>query len=179
MRTEFHPPRGPWPLTGWAAAGLLSLSAALPAQAGEKQLMPASVPKAYTQECGACHTAYPPGLLPAASWQRLMTGLDQHFGTDASLDEATVKQLATWLQANAGTYKRVRSEAPPQDRITQSAWFKREHRGIDAAVWSHASVRSAANCAACHSGAERGNFSERGLRFPAGLDLRYRSAWDD
>jgi hypothetical protein len=141
--------------------------------------MPAGVPKAYTQECGACHTAYPPGLLPSASWQRLMTGLDRHFGTDASLDEATVRQLATWLQANAGTYKRVSETPPPQDRITQSAWFKREHRGIDAAVWRHASVRSAANCAACHGGAEGGNFSERGLRFPAGLDARYRRAWDD
>lgn len=178
MHTLIPPIHGPWPLAAWAAAGLLSLSAVLPAYAGEKQLMPASVPKAYTQECAACHIAYPPGLLPAASWQRLVTGLDKHFGTDASLDEAAVRQLATWLQANAGTYKRV-SETPPQDRITQSAWFKREHRGIDTAVWSHASVRSAANCAACHSGAERGNFSERGLRFPAGLDTRYRHAWDD
>ena len=24
---------------------------------------------AYQQECSACHMAYPPGLLPAASWQ--------------------------------------------------------------------------------------------------------------
>ena len=35
---------------------------------------------AYTQECAACHLAYPPGLLPAASWQRLMGGLGKHFG---------------------------------------------------------------------------------------------------
>jgi hypothetical protein len=40
-------------------------------------------------------------------------------------------------------------------------------------------VKSAANCAACHSGAERGNFDERGLRFPAGLDARLRRAWND
>jgi hypothetical protein len=178
MRTSIPSTHGPWRLPAWAAAGLLSLAAGLPAHADEKPLMPAGVPKAYTQECGACHTAYPPGLLPAPSWQRLMTGLDRHFGTDASLDEATVRQLAAWLQAHAGTYKRV-SEAPPQDRITQSAWFQREHRGIDAAVWSHASVKSAANCAACHSGAERGSFSERGLRFPAGLDARSRRAWQD
>jgi mono/diheme cytochrome c family protein len=178
MRTLIHPTCGPWPLTAWATAGLLSLAAVLPAQADERPLMPASVPKAYTQECGACHTAYPPGMLPAQSWQRVMAGLGKHYGTDASLDETTVRQLATWLQADAGTYKRV-SEAPPQDRITQSVWFRREHRGIDAAVWRHTSVRSAANCAACHSGADRGNFNERGLRFPAGLDARYRRAWED
>ena len=45
----------------------------------------------YRQECSACHLAYPPGMLPAASWQRLLSGLPRHFGTDASLDPATLK----------------------------------------------------------------------------------------
>ena len=68
----------------------------------------------------------PPGLLPAASWQRLIDNLPRHFGTDASLDAATAKELSTWLAAHAGTDKRAR-EAPPEDRITRSAWFIREH----------------------------------------------------
>lgn len=177
MKAPFHP-LSSHPSLPWATSLLLALAVALPAQAGERQLLPANTPKAYAQECGSCHTAYPPGMLPAPSWQRVMSGLDKHYGTDASLDEKTVQQLATWLQAHAGTYKRV-AEEPPQDRITQSSWFKREHRGIDAAVWKHASVKSAANCAACHSGADRGNFNERGLRFPAGLDERHRRAWQD
>ena len=58
-------------------------------------------------------------MLPARSWQRIMSGLDQHFGTDASLDAATVAQLGQWLQTHAGTYKRV-NEEPPQDRITRT-----------------------------------------------------------
>jgi rRNA maturation protein Nop10 len=33
---------------------------------------------AYVQECGACHSPYPPALLPKDSWQRLMGGLDKH-----------------------------------------------------------------------------------------------------
>ncbi len=177
MNARFHPlPSHPTP--PWAAL-LLALAATLPAQADERQLLPANTPNAYTQECGSCHTAYPPGMLPAPSWKRVMSGLDTHYGTtDASLDPKTVRQLAAWLQAHAGTYKRV-SEEPPQDRITQALWFKREHRGIDASVWKHASVRSAAHCAACHSGADRGSFDERGLRLPAGLDQRYRRAWQD
>ncbi len=69
-----------------------------------------------------------PGMLPADSWQRLMNNLPRHFGTDASLDAASVKELSAWLTANAGIYKRVR-EAPPQDRITSSAWFTRTARG--------------------------------------------------
>lgn len=141
-------------------------------------VMPARVPQAYTQECASCHLAYPPGMLPSASWQRIMGSLDRHYGTDASLDAATVKQLADWLQANAGTYKRV-AEAPPQDRITRSAWFERKHRGIEPAVWKLPSVKSAAHCAACHGGAEQGRFSDHDLRLPAGLTPRQQRAWID
>ena len=122
--------------------------------------------------------AYPPGMLPAASWQRMMSGLDKHYGTDASLDAATVRQLNQWLQAHAGTYKRV-SEEPPLDRITQSAWFVRKHRKVDALVWQLASVKSAANCAACHTGAAQGRYNESELKYPPGLDARSRRAWSD
>lgn len=156
----------------------LSLTAYSLAYADKARMLPSNMPAAYAQECAACHTAYPPGMLPARSWQRIMSGLDKHFGTDASLDPATVKQLSTWLQAHAGTYKRV-AEEPPQDRITRAAWFVREHRKIDPAVWKHASVKSAANCAACHSTADQGDYGERSLQFPKGLDARYRGAWND
>lgn len=152
--------------------------AALAAQAdGGRQLL-VNMPKAYTQECAACHTAYPPGLLPKASWGRLMGGLDKHFGTDASLDAATLQLLSGWLQANAGIDKRA-SQAPPEDRITRSAWFERKHRHIEPAVWRLASVKSAANCAACHTGADKGDFSEHALKAPAGLSARQARAFND
>lgn len=157
---------------------LAGLVAAAGAYADERRLLPADMPKAYVQECAACHTAYPPALLPAASWQRIMSGLERHYGTDASLDAATVQQLSSWLQAHAGSYKRL-GEAPPQDRITRSAWFERKHREIDPAVWAHPSVKSAANCSACHAGADRGDYDDDNLRFPQGLDARYRRAWND
>ena len=48
-------------------------------------------PAVYTQECGSCHLAFPPNLLPKASWQSVMHGLDKHYGSDASLDAATQK----------------------------------------------------------------------------------------
>ena len=80
----------------------------------------------YTQECASCHLAYPPGLLPAASWRRVMDNLPRHYGTDASLDPALTRKLSAWLEANAGTGKRAR-EQPSEDRITRAAWFVREH----------------------------------------------------
>lgn len=119
----------------------------------------------YQQECAACHLAYPPGLLPAPSWQRLLGDLPHHYGSDASLDPATRQALQTWLVANAGTYKRV-SEAPPQDRITRSAWFTRKHREVAPGAWRLPAVKSAANCTACHAQAEQGDFNEHDVRIP-------------
>lgn len=165
----------------WLPATLLGLVVATSftsARADGSRSMPPNVPAAYTQECASCHLAYPPGLLPARSWQRLMGGLDKHYGSDASLDPAALQQISAWLQANAGTDRRVREE-PPQDRITRSAWFGRKHRQIDASVWKLASVKSAANCAACHTAADRGDFDDDRLKFPAGMDARLRRAWND
>lgn len=157
-----------------ASVGSIAAGAAF---ADEGRAMPRAVPAAYAQECASCHAAYPPGLLPARSWQRVMSGLERHYGADASLDPATVQQLSAWLQSYAGTYKRAAQE-PPQDRITRSAWFERKHRKVETAVWRLPSVKSAANCAACHAGADRGRFDDD-LRVPAGLSLRQRWAWVD
>jgi hypothetical protein len=96
-----------------------------------------------------------------------MKTLDRHYGSDASLDAASVREIGGWLQTHAGTYKRV-SEAPPQDRITRSAWFLRKHneREVPPAVWKRPAVGSSANCAACHTQAAQGSFSEREIRIP-------------
>lgn len=119
----------------------------------------------YQQECSACHVAYPPGMLPSASWQRIMNNLPRHYGTDASLDAPTVRELSTWLNTHAGTWKRV-SEAPPEDRVTRSAWFVREHREVASATWKLPAVKSPSNCAACHTQADQGDFRERNIRIP-------------
>jgi len=119
----------------------------------------------YQQECAACHVAYPPGMLPAAAWQRVMNGLPRHYGIDASLDAVTVKELSAWLTANAGTTKGVR-ELSPEDRITRSVWFIREHDEVPAATWKLPAVKSPANCAACHTRADLGDFNERNIRLP-------------
>ena len=124
----------------------------------------ALLPK-YQQECASCHVTYPPGMLPIESWRRLITGLPHHFGADASLDAASVKELSTWLAANAGTYKRVREE-PAEDRITRSAWFTRKHDEVSVAIWKLPAVKSPANCTACHAQADQGEFNEHNIRIP-------------
>ena len=122
-------------------------------------------PAVYTQECGSCHLAFPPNLLPKASWQRVMNGLDKHYGSDASLDADTQKQIASWLQTHGGQGKRAREE-PPLDRITRSAWFERKHREVGAATFKRASIKSPANCTACHRDAAQGDFEDDRVRIP-------------
>jgi mono/diheme cytochrome c family protein len=167
------------PASRLVATLLLSLPAWLgTAHADISTAMPRHPPPAYEQECASCHLAYAPGLLPAVSWRRLMSALDRHYGTDASMDAATADRIGTWLQAHAGRGRRA-GEEPPQDRITRARWFERKHRKVDPQVWRLDSVRSASHCAACHSGAQRGDFDDDGLRMPAGLDPRQRRAWND
>ncbi len=135
------------------------------------QLVNGPTYKAYQQECAGCHMAYPPGMLPPASWQRIMGSLDKHYGTNASLDTPTVRELSAWLamQSAQSTGKRRATEPPPQDRITRSAWFVHEHDEIGANVWKRASIKSPANCMACHAQGQDGqpNFGEHAVRVPA------------
>jgi hypothetical protein len=126
---------------------------------------PAQRNEAHARECSACHLAYAPALLPAPSWQRLMDGLSRHFGSDASLDPASRQQITAWLVAHAGDERRWRAR-PPEDRITLSPWFVREHREVSAAVWKRPAVGGPGQCAACHRGAEQGVFDEDDVRIP-------------
>lgn len=143
------------------ALGIVATSSAL----ADAPLRVATIPQ-YQQECSSCHIAYAPAMLPKASWTRLMGNLPRHFGSDASLDAGTTRTLTSWLEANAGTYKRVTSESPPEDRISRSPWFIRKHREVASEVWKRPAVRSAANCAACHPKADQGDFNEHAIRIP-------------
>jgi hypothetical protein len=121
------------------------------------------MPSVYVEECGSCHVPYPPSGLPAASWKTLMDGLDRHFGSDATLAPEAAGTIRRWLQTNAG--RGVANRAEPL-RITRTAWFLQEHDDVPVATWRSPAVKSAANCIACHGGAERGDFSEHDVRIP-------------
>ena len=119
----------------------------------------------FQQECTACHIAYAPGLLPAASWRNIMSGLDKHFGSDASVEAQDNKEITAFLVKNSST--RWSAQTAPL-RITETAWFKRKHDAheISPAVWKNPKVKSPANCSACHPQAERGDFNEHDIRIP-------------
>lgn len=131
-----------------------------------KMTMPSNAPKYYEAECASCHMAYPPGLLGQKNWQNIMSGLDKHFGTDASLDPKTQAEITQWLMNNAASKKKYSAFAP-DNRITKAAWFIHEHEEVRADVWKRAGVKSPSNCTACHLDAAKGFFNEDQIRIPA------------
>jgi hypothetical protein len=120
----------------------------------------------FRSECGSCHIPYPPALLPAGAWQQIMASLDKHFGSDASLDAKTALEIGNFLAQNAGRH-RGRSSPGSTPRISDSRWFLSEHNeDLSPAVWKNPKVKSAANCGACHTRAESGDYGESSLRVP-------------
>ncbi len=94
-------------------------------------------------ECGECHQAYGAESLPQGSWRRIMGDLPNHFGEDASLDEATRKHIEDYLVANSQP-----GNGPL--RISETRWFISEHRG-EVSDRALKKAGSWANCKACHN----------------------------
>ncbi len=131
----------------------------------DEKRTPVATNALWKAECGSCHVAFPPRLLPAASWRAVMNGLDKHFGTDASLDAAETREIGAFLEQNAGRERRS-SFGKPLLRITETRWFIREHDEVPSSTWKNPKVKNAANCAACHTQAENGDYRERNIRVP-------------
>lgn len=121
---------------------------------------------AYSQECGSCHLAYPARWLSAASWQAVLDGLSRHFGSDASLDEQSLTEISRYLESHAGHRQTVAADGQPLLRITETRWFRHEHDEVPPSTWKLPAVKSPANCAACHTGAEQNRYSEHDRRLP-------------
>ncbi len=150
-----------------AAKALCLVVIALPlashADGGKK---PAPTNPVWQEECGSCHIAYPARYLPAESWRSMMGSLDRHFGTDASVDAKTAATIEAFLVQNAKRSKTAQKPESSTLRITETKWFRSEHDEISAAKWKSPAIGSAANCGACHPGADKGSFRERDIKIP-------------
>ncbi len=112
------------------------------------------------EECSACHIAYPSGLLPKASWRKILNNLGDHFGEDASLDDATTKHIRDYLTSHASTRLSTNASNPTL-RITEFNWFNQIHSARRRAyAKSHSNIGTISNCAGCHRGAEKGYFED-------------------
>ncbi|MBI1175418.1 MAG: cytochrome C [Sideroxydans sp.] len=147
----------------WIAGMMLVALAGTAYADGGKLVVPGNA--TWQEECGSCHIAYPPQLLDKQGWQQLMSGLDKHFGTDATLEPEAQREISGFLQRYAASSGRHSASSA---RISDTSWFIREHREVSGSTWVNPEVRSRSNCTACHVSAERGDWSERGIRVPGG-----------
>jgi Dihaem cytochrome c len=143
-----------------AVSMLVLLASTGGALSGGRGYVPAN--STWRTECGACHVTYPPSLLPARSWRAMMTSLDKHFGTDASLDPAAAAEISSFLEHNGGPDRGPTTSL----RITDTPWFLRKHRKLAPAVWARPAIKSPANCSACHPAAERGHYDDDSVMVP-------------
>jgi len=131
----------------------------------------ANPPPIYMEECGSCHMAYPAVLLPPGSWQKMIAGLDDHFGESAELDNQSRLAIETYLVESSQSvdYRRMLRNLGDQlpMRITQLPYFVHEHDEIPSKfIEGNDNVGSLSQCNACHRYAEQGDFDEDNIFIP-------------
>jgi len=133
----------------------------------KRYLTPVNNPT-YIEECGGCHFTYQPELLPSGSWDKILFGLEDHYGEAIELDPKSKKVIAEYLKANAAEYssakravKIMRSlgDRTPL-RITQIPYIQEKHHEVPPKVLVRDSIGSLSNCSACHTTAEKGIYED-------------------
>lgn len=128
----------------------------------------------YADQCGACHFAYQPELLPAGSWKILLDGTDDHFGETVDLDEGARSEISGYLASNAAEKSSAKLAGKMMSslggltplRITDIPRFRKEHHKITPQTIQRKSVGSLSNCISCHRTAENGVYDDDDVSIP-------------
>ena len=130
----------------------------------------------YIKECGSCHFAYQPGLLPSSSWNKIMSNLGNHYNNDASISATNLQILTKYLNDNSAEknmqYKRsnriVSSLGKNQipDSISTTPYMIKKHKDIKKDLITQNEVKGLFNCMACHKTADKGIYGERDINIP-------------
>jgi len=133
----------------------------------------------WREECGSCHLAFHPSLLPARSWKVMMEGQASHFGEDLFLEQVAIKEIETFLVKNAAEQRlteaawKINRSIPKTAtllRIIETPYWIKKHQEISDAVWEHPKVNGKVNCAACHMDAEAGTFEDAAMHLPGDVE---------
>ena len=136
-------------------------------------LKPANNPT-YKEECGACHFAYQPELLPSASWRKILNQLDDHFGEEIELDPDSKKIISDYLNSNGAENSTAKRSVKIMRslgnlvpvRITDIPYIREKHHKINPEVLKRESIGSLSNCITCHTTAEEGIFEDDNVIIP-------------
>ena len=108
------------------------------------------------KECGACHMVYPPALLPARSWAKIIGDLGNHFGDDATLPAGTQVKVLAYYTKTAGDagkgngFMRGLKASMTPPRITKMPFWLGIHGGFNPAAFTRPQVKKIGNCLGCH-----------------------------
>ena len=140
---------------------------------GEKNL-PLVTNSTYKENCGACHFAYQPQLLPSDSWSKILRECSDHFGETFDLDPEPKKIIGEYLKANAADFSSSKLSArflrslggENPKRITDIPCIRRYHHEIGQDVLKREAIGSLSNCVACHTTAEKGIYDDDDVKIP-------------
>ena len=179
-------------ITLTVAAGVIALGTAIttPAVANEKVITDPGIfeqmktraktvqDKITQTECGDCHMVFPPSRLTGTAWKKIMGGLSDHFGDDASMDAKSVKHIQDYLVENALDRPGKNGKIGIRTKMRLAAWKKKGFvdpiRITETPEWTrhHTKTRhynnmveaigykAGSNCIQCHRGAEHGLYEE-------------------
>ena len=128
----------------------------------------------YIENCGACHFAYQPELLPSSSWRSILDRLDDHFGDSLELDPETKGVILRYLEENAAEHSTAKRAVKimrslggtTPTRITDIPYIKEKHHEISASTFRRKAIGSLSNCNACHKRAEEGVYDDDFVDIP-------------
>lgn len=131
----------------------------------------------FADKCTKCHKNYPPYMLPQASWEKLLDGIDNHFGeeiTENNITKVEQKSIKEYILSHSAensshklSFKTLASlgEMRPVS-ITKSPYWREVHEGIDAAIFKQPNIKKKSNCFACHIGFDKGLFDVKLIVIP-------------
>jgi cytochrome b len=126
----------------------------------------------WQKECGSCHLAYAPSLLPMRSWDRMFAEQEKHFGEDLSLSHGAIKALNDEAQASApATWaeRKLVDSIPQADaplRISEAPFWVHVHHDLPASAFKAPVSTGRHDCEACHVDAASGIFHPRMIQKP-------------
>jgi hypothetical protein len=140
----------------------------------ESETLPKVTNEVYRKNCGTCHFAYQPGLLPARSWLKIVDKPGGHPGGDLSLEKTAKAEIEKYLNQNSAEKtqsKRSRkilssSGVNVPTRISEIPYIKEKHHEIAQEVFLRKSIGSRGNCIACHRTAENGDYDDDNVTIP-------------
>jgi len=128
----------------------------------------------YKEQCGACHFAYQPALLPSGSWRKILSGLRDHHGEEIDVEAEDIEIIIKYLEDNAAEYssaKRARKimrslDGQTPTRISQVPYILQKHDDLSEEDFKQEQIGSRSNCAACHTTAEQGDYDDDHVTIP-------------